>query len=684
MGERPRTWQQAERRALVADLVRTQSTLQARSEQLQEILGSRWHRLARSAWRARRRRPPIMALLLGVAAVAMAVFAIVLPADTWALIAGLLGATILAALAAIYTIVVPALHDDVVPLMAGEDSFARSLNGTGATAEQPEVRLVPSPNDGIIVDLERQRWLAAARMPGLEQLRVAAILDEASEACLTPECDLETRFGAADWRERLEARPPHLLLVESAWAGNGRAWLGAVAPHPGSPQVGLPALRDLVEWCRERGIPSAFWNTQDPLAFDRFAEAATLFDHVFTVDADRIDAYRKLPGISAGTVSALPLAAQPRLHNPIAAAGKRFPEAAFAGTFDHTWPRERLDDLLDLLEAAQLFGLVIYERGADTEGEEQSFPPRFLPSVGGRLSYGETAAAYKRHRVFLNANSTAASPTAFSRQVFELLACGTPVLSTPSPGIEDVLGDLVPTAAGPEEATEQLEMLFGDDAYYRDLAVRGRRHVLGAHTYRDRLAELTAAVGFDVPVGIGEETAVLLVAGEAAEVGEAVDSLLDQSVAPNEVLIGLSDGAAAEERNLDRLRERYPGARIRTLSQSRDTPRSRRLRELARLAAAPWVAPIAPTLRYGTHHLRDLIACTRFAEAQVIGFDTAATGAARRYAEAVLPHAALAERELVAARGWPRDEAAMREWFFAGVRIYAGETADSGMAGGVE
>jgi glycosyltransferase involved in cell wall biosynthesis len=54
MGERPRTWQQAERRALVADLVRTQAILQARSEQLQGIFASRWYRLARFAWRIRR------------------------------------------------------------------------------------------------------------------------------------------------------------------------------------------------------------------------------------------------------------------------------------------------------------------------------------------------------------------------------------------------------------------------------------------------------------------------------------------------------------------------------------------------------------------------------------------------------------------------------------------------------
>lgn len=616
MGERPRTWQQAERRALVADLVRTQATLQARSEQLQEIFASRWYRLARLFWRLRR--------------------------------------------GAIFRRPAP-------PRMAGEDSFARMLNGDAPPAEEPDVRLVPSPNGaGIAVDLERQRWLAGARAPGLEQLRIAAILDAASEACLAPECELDTGFGAADWRERLEAHPPHLLLVESALAGNGSSWRGAVAPHPGSPQTGLPALRELVAWCRERGIPTAFWATRDPLDFDRFAEAASLCDHVFTVDADRIGAYRALPASVARTVAALPPAVQPRLHNPIGSAARRHEGPAFAGVFDPGWPREPREALTELLDAAQPFGLVLYE----SDGEH-GFPARFLPLVEGRVPYEETAAIYKRHPVFLNAGPTVSSPTAIPRQVFEMLACGTPVLSSPSGAVEEILGELVPVAHGFDETTDLLERLLSDDEYRASLAARGQRHVLAAHTYRDRLAELAATVGFDVTPGTGEETAVLLLAGEGEQLGEAVDSLLEQSLTPDELLVGAIGGTG--ERDLDRLAKRFPGARIRTVSQSRHMQSSARLRELAQLAAAAWVAPMAPTLRYGPHHLRDLLACTRFAEAQVVGFAPARGEGAHRYTDAVPPHAALAARELVASRGWPHDEAAMRQWFVSGVRIYAGE-----------
>jgi Glycosyl transferases group 1 len=547
MGERPRTWQQAERRALVADLVRTQGTLQARTEQLEQIFASRWYRLARLSWRLRR------------------------------------GAI---------------LRKPGPPRPAGEDSFARALNGDSPAAEAAEVRLVPAPDGGAAaVDCERRRWLAGARMPGLEGLRVAAILDPALEACLAPECALDTGFGPGDWRERLEDHPPHLLLVESALAGNGGAWSDAVAPEPGSPQAGLPALGELVAWCRERGIPSAFWATQDPLGFDRFAAAASLFDHVFSVDADRIGAYRGLPGAAARTVSALPLAAQPRLHNPIGG------------------------------------------------------PPA---------------------PVFLDEGAASASPTAVPGRVFELLAGETAVVSTPHAAIEQMLGDLVPIAAGREQGEELLARLRADEGARRELATRGRRHVMGAHTYRDRLAELTTVVGFDLAAGAGEEVAVLLAPAAAEDIGEAVASLAAQSLAPNEILVGPA-GDANPERDLERLAERSPGARIRSLAQRDEATRSERLRELARLAASPWVAPIAPTLRYGPHHLRDLIDCTRFAEADAIGFASPGGEGPHRYTDAVPPHAALARRELVAARGWPRDEAAMRRWFAEGVRIYAGE-----------
>jgi glycosyltransferase involved in cell wall biosynthesis len=113
MAERPRTWQQAERRALVADLVRTQATLQARSEQLEAIFASRWYRLARLAWRLRRGR----------------------------------------------------LRKAGPPQMAGGGSYARSLDGEEAGTE---VRAAAATVAALDEELERRSRLAGARMRALE------------------------------------------------------------------------------------------------------------------------------------------------------------------------------------------------------------------------------------------------------------------------------------------------------------------------------------------------------------------------------------------------------------------------------------------------------------------------------------------------------------------------------------
>jgi glycosyltransferase involved in cell wall biosynthesis len=124
MGEQPRSGQQVER-ALVSDLVRTQATLQARSEQLEAIFASRWYRLARFTWRLRR---------------------------------GLL-----------FRKVAP-------PRMAGEDSYARPLDGDPeavvrglrpGSAAEAEATAVDEEVER--EELERRGRLAGTRMRALER-----------------------------------------------------------------------------------------------------------------------------------------------------------------------------------------------------------------------------------------------------------------------------------------------------------------------------------------------------------------------------------------------------------------------------------------------------------------------------------------------------------------------------------
>ncbi|MGB3054820.1 MAG: glycosyltransferase, partial [Acidimicrobiales bacterium] len=80
-----------------------------------------------------------------------------------------------------------------------------------------------------------------------------------------------------------------------------------------------------------------------------------------------------------------------------------------------------------------------------------------------------------------------------SNRIFDVLACGTPVISDPIPGLQDHLGDLVPTWSTPAElATQTKSALALDRAAFAD---RARAEILRAHSFTHRAQELTTAMG---------------------------------------------------------------------------------------------------------------------------------------------------------------------------------------------
>jgi spore maturation protein CgeB len=286
--------------------------------------------------------------------------------------------------------------------------------------------LTPSSNP---IMVRRPRGVAAA----LPDTKIACVLDDFSYSCFEPECQL-TQLDVESWRGQLEASPPDLLLVESAWRGLNGGWRWEIQSVDRAPRG---ALSEVVDWCRERGIPTVFWNKEDPPNFQHFVEATRKFDVVFTTDAHCIPAYRRVLGHE--NIWALPFAAQPVIHFPPADDTQRIEDVAFAGSWTSKYP-QRMDQLEILLRPALKHGLHIYDRNYGTEiASDYQFPDAYQHAIKGRLSYPEMIEAYRRYRVFLNVNSVTKSPTMFSRRVFELLACGTAVISTPSVGVSQLL-----------------------------------------------------------------------------------------------------------------------------------------------------------------------------------------------------------------------------------------------------
>jgi GT2 family glycosyltransferase/glycosyltransferase involved in cell wall biosynthesis len=81
-----------------------------------------------------------------------------------------------------------------------------------------------------------------------------------------------------------------------------------------------------------------------------------------------------------------------------------------------------------------------------------------------------------------------------SNRVFDVLACGTCVVSDDVPGMDALLDDAVVTFADRSDVGRTVRTLLADPAERAARAERGRRAVLAAHTWEHRAAALVALV----------------------------------------------------------------------------------------------------------------------------------------------------------------------------------------------
>ena len=347
---------------------------------------------------------------------------------------------------------------------------------------------------------------ASGNRKRLKDLHVGAVMDQFSLSSFKPECDLFT-FKPNDWQAKFAEKKPDFVMVESAWNGNDGAWQYKIGTYGGSTRDDLFAL---LNYCKKESIPTVFWNKEDPPHFDKFKEAAARFDYVFTTDENCIPAYQKECGHNR--VYALPFAAQPLLHNPVMTEA-RSKNICFAGTYYATRFAERREQMDVLFKASEKLGLEIFDRQFGNTGpgyKDYLFPENLRKFIQGRLEYNDMVKAYRRYKIFLNVNSVVNSRTMFSRRVFELLACGTPTVTTPSDGIRHFFGDLVPEITDPVAGYEVMKKIIEDVPYRRRLSAKGVRCVIGKHTYAHRLAEICKTIGLSVAPQWENKIAVVL------------------------------------------------------------------------------------------------------------------------------------------------------------------------------
>lgn len=454
--------------------------------------------------------------------------------------------------------------------------------------------------------------------PSTSVARVGVILDDFSRSAFAPEWE-QVALTPETWRDELTAGLD-LLFVESAWNGNSGAW----QYHLTGPTAPRPALVDLVEACRAAGVPTVFWNKEDPVHFDDFLDTAQLFDRVYSTDVGRLPAYREALGHDR--VGVLEFGAQPLIHNPVRLHGRGAQrDVAFAGMyFAHKYPERRQQMNLLLGGAVDVspkmeHGLEIFSRFRGKDANYQ-FPAPFDQRVVGSLDYDRMLTAYREYKVFLNVNSVVDSPSMCARRIFEITACGTPVVSTPSAAVGEYFpADEVFVVSDRDSAGSTVRALVRSKEL-RDRAVhKGQRRIWREHTYGARVQKVLHDVGIAETSVVTRPTVTALVSTNRPHQLDHVLGVLGAQEGVDLQVALLTHGFDVEEADL-RLRAKAAGVEsLVVLSAGSDVPLGGCLNLLLDAADGDVVAKIDDDDLYGPQYLSDSLYALDYSGAEVVG-----------------------------------------------------------------
>lgn len=494
----------------------------------------------------------------------------------------------------------------------------RDGRGTSARNASPVSVERATPAIAAEAPLDVPVWPVAERPTRRPGLRVGVIMDTFSASAWGYEFDV-VELTPDGWRAQLEREPIDLLFAESAWAGSGGAWryqlTGSKAPST--------ALRELVAHCRELGVPSVFWNKEDPPHFEDFLDTARIFDRVCTTDEALLPRYREALGHDR--VEVLGFAAQPALHHPMRRKdAHQVLDVGFGGSYwSHKFPERQAQ--MDLLLGAATevaerrgIGFDIYSR---FESEEKyRFPHRFRGWVRGSLDYDRMLTAYRLHKVMLNVNSVVDSPTMLARRVFEILASGTPVVTTRSPAVEHWFAPEELSIVDSQEEAELVLRALIASPELRDRQVHlAQRRIWREHTFSRRATQVLESVGIADPAAWRRPRVSVLAPTIRPHLVPGIIATAGRQEGVDVQLVLLLHGFELEEAELRRQAQEAGVADLVVLHGEAGTSLGEQLNRMVAVADGAVLAKMDDDDLYGPQYLADACFALDYSGAQLVG-----------------------------------------------------------------
>lgn len=423
-----------------------------------------------------------------------------------------------------------------------------------------------------------------------EELRIAAILDELTEEFLAYECEV-VNLESFRWKDQLKDFYPDFFLAESIWNGHNKTWRRKLTP-----QIHDDFLR-LMQWFKERGIPTIFWNKEDPVHMHTFLKVASLFDYVYTTDVDCVPLYMRLLGHRR--VGFLPFATSTHLFNPIEEFDRK-DCACFAGSYYRKREERKLafENIADAL--SKEYCLEIYDRNSYPGNLDYQYPERFQNMIKGSLPVDQINVAYKGYRFGVTLNIVNHSSTMEARRIFELLGSNTLTISNDCLGVRNLFGDLVLYYENQEQFNSGFRSLLQSPEKAEKIRLLALRKILKEHTYRHWLENLYNLT-FGVELSrLEPKVAVFSVVNNEDELINVIRSYNRQSYQSKQLFVfnQKPNKILAKDGNS------YPG--IEELNQVLPGDHQ-------------FLAYLAPNNYYGDHYLEDLVLTAKLVEISAIG-----------------------------------------------------------------
>ena len=447
-------------------------------------------------------------------------------------------------------------------------------------------------------------------------LKFISILDEISHTSFDSEFKLFP-LNKASYQEQIQGSTPLGLLLESCWKGNFGAWEYAFT-SPNLQHVNAKALLAAIDTAKARNFPVIFWNKEDPMHYEKFLPISAKCDVVFTTDSNKVvDYQRDIPNVK---VEAMLFAANINICNPANRFRTEHENICFAGSYYGEGHDDRKKQMDALLPTIIKFKGAIYDRMSQLENKRYAYPKKYQKFIRPAVPFREIVDVYKQFKIFLNVNTITDSPTMMSRRVYELLACGTPVISTPSLALEKQFPGIVQVASNAKEANAIAKRLLENEWEWLRISHLGYREVMLKHTYEHRAIQIANILGNNIQKD-DALASIVMASNRPHFIDRIVENICQQTYSTMEAVIIAQNYSDQQLQDLEN-KIKSSGKKLENLhiirNDSEDTL-GKRLNQGIALSKGEYVAKFDDDDFYFPNYLQDMLIPFKFGDYGIVG-----------------------------------------------------------------